>query len=45
MKMDVFPFTGFSDKMLADCQKWRDENYERNTKKMNRPMQNQVQDK
>jgi hypothetical protein len=35
MIMDQFSFTKFSKKMLEECQKLRDENYERNTKKAN----------
>jgi hypothetical protein len=45
MRTDVFQFTEFSKKMLEDCQKWRDENYERNIKKMNRSMQSRVHNK
>ncbi|VVB62796.1 Uncharacterised protein [uncultured archaeon] len=45
MRMDLLPLTEFSKKNLEDCQKWRDENYERNTKKMNRPMQSQAHNK
>ena len=37
MSMDLLPLTEFSKKNLEDCQKWRDENYERNTKKVNLP--------
>jgi len=33
MSMDLLPFTEFSEKTLVACQKWRDENYERNTEK------------
>ena len=45
MRIDLFPLSEFSKKNLEDCQKWRDENYERNTKKMNPPLQNPIQDK
>jgi hypothetical protein len=41
--MDPFPFTEYSRKTLAECKKWRDENYERNTKKVKSPSQNQAQ--
>ena len=41
MRMDLFPLTEFSKKNLEDCQKWRDENYERNTKRMNRHIRSQ----
>jgi hypothetical protein len=45
MRMDQLPFTEFTEKTLEDCQKWRDENYERNTKIMNRHMQSQARNK
>jgi hypothetical protein len=45
MSMDLLPFTEFSEKTLVACQKWRDENYERNTEKKNRHMQNQAHNK
>jgi hypothetical protein len=45
MRMDLFPLTELSKKNLEDCQKWRDENYERNTKKVNRSMQSQAHNK
>jgi len=42
MSINQFQFTEFSKKVLEDCQKWRDENYERNTKKVNTPLQSQA---
>jgi hypothetical protein len=33
MSINQFQLTEFSLKTLEECQKWRDENYERNTKK------------
>ena len=45
MRMDQLPYTEFSDKTLENCQKWRDENYERNTKIMNRNIQSQAHNK
>ena len=42
MRMDLFPLTEFSKKNLEDCQKWRDENYERNTKRMSRHIEVKV---
>ena len=41
MRMDLFPLTEFSKKNLEDCQKWRDENYERNTKRLSRHIRSQ----
>lgn len=45
MRIDQLPYTEFSDKTLENCQKWRDENYERNMKRMNRDIQSQVHNK
>ena len=45
MSINQFQLTEFSIKVLEECQKWRDENYERNTQKMNRFLQSQDHDK
>lgn len=45
MSMDQFPFSEFSKKTLEECQKWWDENYQRNTEKMNQLLQIQNQNK
>jgi hypothetical protein len=35
VRINQFHYTESSEKVLEECQKWRDENYERNTKKVN----------
>jgi hypothetical protein len=45
MSKDPFPFSEFAKRTLEECQIWRDENYERNSQKMNHSLHSQDPDK